>query len=88
MKSKALAIKYTKALQAPYILCKGQGLAAERIVEIAKDNDVYVKKLENSDNGIFSLEVDDYIPETYYELFAELLSFVYALGGNDENISI
>lgn len=88
MNNKALAVKYTKGLHAPYILCKGKGLFADEIVRIAKQNKIFVKKMENPDDGIFSLEVNDFIPETYYELFAELLSFVYAIGGDDENISI
>jgi flagellar biosynthesis protein len=66
---------------APEIVAKGRGKLAERILALARDNDVAVR--EDADLvALLSLcDVGDEIPVELYQAIAELLAYLYRLNG-------
>lgn len=75
----AVAVKYIEGAQAPFILAKGKNELARKLVTIAENNGVEITESANLADNLFNLEVGDFIPEEYYEIMAEILSFVYSL---------
>ncbi len=80
MNKKALAVKYTDGMEAPYIIAKSRGKLTEKLLEIAREHDIPVLEEKNFTDNIFDIPLG-IIPEAYYEIFAELLAFVYYLQG-------
>lgn len=74
--NKAIALSYPKGAEAPFIVASGTGALAERIIEIAKENDVYIVQ-EGQTADILSLyEVGSYIPAETYEAVAGIFAFL------------
>ncbi|HAK44649.1 MAG TPA: flagellar biosynthesis protein FlhB [Spirochaeta sp.] len=77
--SKAVVLKYLKALPAPFIVCKGKNKLAEIIKRIAEENNVEIVRKDDLIDGLYEFDAGDYIPEDLYEVTAEILAFVYNL---------
>lgn len=75
----AVAIKYDpKVDKAPKVIAKGQDYLALKIIEIAEANHISITTNPPLARGIFeSVELDQEIPEKYYQAVAEVLIFVY-----------
>ena len=73
---KAVAIKYTEDVTAPFILAKGKGTVAEIIKKIAKDNGIQIMYLPDLTDSLIEIETGSFIPEEYYKIIAEILVFV------------
>lgn len=78
---KAVVLKYLKNLPAPFVVCKGKNLLADRIKKIAEENDVEIIREDELADRLYVLEEGDYIPEELYDITAEILTFVYNLQG-------
>ena len=82
---KAVAIRYdANSDDAPKLVAKGEGLLAERIIEIAAENDILVHEDPTVVALLAKLEVNTAVPEELYQAVAEILAFVYRL---DERFS-
>lgn len=80
---KAVAIRYDQSKnKAPTITAKGFGSIAEKILEIAKKNSIYIHKDSDMVEILSRLEIGDEIPEYLYKAIAEILAFVYKLNKN------
>lgn len=81
----AIAIKYESlVMEAPTVLAKGQDRNAQRIREIALENDVPLVENKPLARALYQeVEVGDAIPAQYYEVIAVILSEVYRL--NDKS---
>ena len=78
--AKAVAIRYDQAKnKAPLITAKGFGSIAEKILEIAKKNGIYIHRDSDMVEILSRLEIGDEIPEYLYKAIAEILAFVYKL---------
>jgi flagellar biosynthetic protein FlhB len=78
----AVALSYEqRSMEAPEIMAKGRGKVAERIREIAMENDVPIVENKPVAQGLYSLEVGDAIPESMFKAVAEILAYVYSLQG-------
>jgi len=76
----AAALKYEPAKdQAPVLAAKGRGFLAEKIIEIARKNNVPIKEDPNLVQILSKLEIDEQIPPVLYKAVAEILAFVYSL---------
>lgn len=76
----AVAIKYKKDEDnAPRVVAKGVRTRAEKILEIAKANNVPIMRNVPLAHALNNLEVGDEIPEDLYDAVAEVLQFVYDL---------
>lgn len=77
-KLKAVAIRKEKGKNGvAKVVASGSGTIAERIVKIAEEKGIDVKKDENSE--IVKWEIGGAIPDLTYGLISEILSFVYKL---------
>ena len=76
---KAIALKYDKALPAPFILAKGKGTLAGVITKIAQDHEVEIAHIPDLADALIELPVGSFIPENFYEIIAELLVFVMTI---------
>ena len=79
----AVAIRYdSERMNAPTVVAKGARLVAQRIRELARENGVPVIENKPMARALFkACEVGLEIPGDFYRAVAELLAFVYRLGG-------
>jgi flagellar biosynthesis protein len=78
MKEKAVALKYDKEKNsAPVVSAKGKGKTAAKIIQIAKENDVPLRKDEDLVELLSQVELDNEIPPEMYKAIAEVFSFIY-----------
>jgi len=74
---KALGIKYIQdSHKAPFINAKGEGIIAEKILEIARENGIPIEKDSDMFEILYSLDLGSEIPEEAYEVIAEILAMV------------
>ncbi len=75
----AIAIRYNvMEAPAPLILAKGAGRVAERIKEIARQNNVPIRENKPLARALYKVvEVGDTIPEEFYQAVAAILAQVY-----------
>ena len=76
----AVALQYTEDLPAPLVLAAGRGRLAEAIVRIARESGVILVEDPLLAESLAHLDVNTLIPESLYEVVAELLAFVRNLG--------
>jgi len=75
---KAVALRYnTEKENAPKVVAKGQGTIAERIIKIAEENELPIKKDEDLVELLTKIEIDKEIPTNLYKAVAEVFSFIY-----------
>ncbi len=73
----AAALKYEHELDnAPSVVATGVNEKAEKIIEIAKENDVHIYEDEALAEQLAGLEVGKNIPIDLYVAVAEVLAFV------------
>ena len=76
----AVAIKYETGMEAPVVIAKGSDFIAQRIREIAKENDVTIVENKPLAQALFkNAEIGDLIPPDLYKAVAEVLAYVYRL---------
>jgi flagellar biosynthesis protein len=79
MMDKAIALKYSTDLPAPFIIASGRDELARRIVEMAGKFGVPVHADGHLAERLFVLEPGNLIPEECFQVVAELLVFVQAV---------
>ena len=79
-RKKAVAIKY-KAMEtgAPIIAAKGAGPIAEKIIEIARENNIPIKEDPDLVETLSQLDLAQEIPPELYQVIAEVLAWVYRI---------
>jgi flagellar biosynthetic protein FlhB len=71
-------------MNAPTVIAKGQDHMAQRIKEIARENEVPVIENKPLARALYAeVEVGDEIPEQYYEVMAIVISEVYRMKGRE-----
>ncbi len=77
----AVALSYKEeTMKAPKVVAKGLNRIAERIKEIARENNVpLVEKPELARELYNKTKIDDYIPEELYHAVAEILAYIYKI---------
>ena len=74
---KALALRYTQAENAPRVTARGKNELAEKIISLAKENDVPIYEDRDLLEILYSLNPGHEIPVELFEAVAEVLTFVY-----------
>jgi flagellar biosynthesis protein len=75
----AAAIRYDSAKDdAPRLTAKGKGHVAERIIELARQNNIPVRSDKALVQILSKLDLDQQIPPDLYRAVAEILAFVYS----------
>lgn len=78
MKTEAAALKYDASKDsAPRVTAKGEGKTAQKILEIAKENDIPIKQDENLIELLSNVELDHEVPSEMYKAIAEVFSYIY-----------
>jgi flagellar biosynthetic protein FlhB len=79
----AVALKYDLThLNAPYVIAKGQNLIAQRIKQIAIENEIPVIEDRQLAQALFKLcDIGQMVPQSLYRAVAEVLAYVYRLKG-------
>jgi flagellar biosynthetic protein FlhB len=79
----AVALKYEMGDKgAPKVVAKGADLVAQRIREIARENDVPLVENPPLARALYaSVELDHEIPPEHYKAVAEIISYVFRLKG-------
>jgi len=77
----AIALKYDETVaQAPIVVAKGTDYTAQKIKEIAKEHDIATVENKPLARSLFDkTELNETIPEEFYQAVAEILAFVYSL---------
>lgn len=76
----AIVLKYSDKLPAPQLIAKGGDLVAERIKQIARDNNIPIIENKPLARTIFkTLKIGQVIPRELFVAVAEVLSYVYRL---------
>ncbi len=75
----AAAIRYEAATNdAPRLTAKGRGVAAEKIIELARRHDIPIREDKALVQILSRLDIDQQIPPELYRAVAEILAFVYS----------
>jgi len=73
-----VALKYdADKAPAPKVTAKGEGPVGERIVALARKNNVPIKEDADLVQILSQVDVGEEIPSSVYQIVAELLAFVY-----------
>lgn len=76
----AVAVKYEDELDAPMLVAKGQDFMAERIKEIAQENNVVIVENKPLARLLYKkVEIGMYIPVDLYQAVAEVIAYVYKI---------
>jgi len=80
IKNLAISLKYSGGSNhAPKVTAKGQGWVAEKIIAMAEQQNIPIKKDKDLVALLEKVDVGREIPESLYKLVAELLAWVYQL---------
>jgi type III secretion system FlhB-like substrate exporter len=79
MGNAAVAIKYDTNLPAPFVVARGRGELAERIVELARGFGIEVVSRPGLAEQLYLFDAGDFIDEDFFEVVAEILAFVFRL---------
>lgn len=75
-KKKALALRYPEGLDAPVIVAKGEGKKAEKIIEIAHENEIVITEDATLVNLLGSVDEGSMVPEQAWEALAVIFAFI------------
>jgi len=82
---KAVALQYQPKLDnAPKVIPKGKGQVAEKIIEIAREHNIYIQNDPDLIEVLSQLDLNQEIPSDLYIVIAELLAFVYSLNSGEK----
>jgi flagellar biosynthetic protein FlhB len=74
----AVALKYEENnMTAPEIVAKGTDMVAQRIRQLARDNDIPIYEIPLLARTLHQFELDEEIPATLYETVATVLAWVH-----------
>ena len=78
----AVSLRYdSRVNKAPLVTAKGKGIIADKIIALAKENNIPIKEDPDLVHLLSQVDLNREIPASLYQVVAELLSFVYKLNG-------
>lgn len=86
IKKRAAAISYSKEDPAPVVTAIGEGAIAEKIIQIAAEQNIQIEKDEDIMAILQLFDAGDYIPEQLYMSFAVILSRLYSLNKSNSGV--
>ena len=76
----AVALHYDRS-GAPRVVAKGRGSVGDKIIEVARANNIPIEENEVLAGALSNVELGDEIPAELYKAVAEVLIFVLRLSG-------
>jgi flagellar biosynthesis protein len=81
-RKQAVALGYDQGQDAaPRVLASGQGVIAEQILEAARQNGIPIREDPLLASALAGVDVGAEIPPELYRVVAEVLAYVYRVGG-------
>lgn len=79
---RAVALRYDPSVApAPKVVASGTGLVAERILELARQHNVFVREDPHLVQSLMKLEIGEMVPSQLYLVVAEVFAWLYRLEG-------
>ncbi|MGI6034500.1 MAG: EscU/YscU/HrcU family type III secretion system export apparatus switch protein [Limnochordia bacterium] len=79
---KAVALGYDPEFDmAPKVMAKGEGQLAEKIIAIARQEDIPLYSSPDLVASLMTVDLDASIPPELYQVVAQVLALVYRLDG-------
>jgi len=79
---KAVGLKYDRSKNsAPKVIASAKGKMAEKIIELAKKNDIPIKEDSDLVELLSKIEINKEVPPNLYKAVAEVFSWLYKLTG-------
>ena len=75
MKKKAVALRYDEG-KVPYVVAKGKGEVANKIIEIAKEEGIPIIEDKNLTEALIKVDLYEEIPPELYEVVAKILVYI------------
>ena len=76
-KKRAIALRYDQERdKAPVVVAKGQGSIAEKIIKLAKENNIPIVEDNELIEAMINMDVYEEIPPELYRAIAQVLIFV------------
>lgn len=79
---KAVALKYPKGAEAPFVVANGKGLLARRILEEAQNNDIKIEENTPLVEFLSEIQVGSLVPPQTWEILAQIFSVIL----NEEDV--
>jgi flagellar biosynthesis protein len=76
----AVALRYDFGDGAPIVTAKGRGEIAEKILEVAAENDIAIEENPVLAEALSQIELESEIPLPLYKAVAEVIGFVLHTG--------
>lgn len=84
-RDKAVSLRYEDGQdRAPAVTAKGEGHLAQKIIQLAEENDIPIYQDEDLVELLSTLDLDEQIPPSLYEVVAEIFAFVYRLNEEEK----
>ena len=80
---RAVALRYDGGSSAPIVVASGMGYLAERIVEVAADNNVPVYEDNSLATMLSQLQLGQQIPDSLYQAIVEIYVYFLNFDPND-----
>lgn len=80
---KAVAVKYPKEAEVPFVCAKAKGVVAERLLDIAHENNIPIVNDSILTEVLSVQDIGNAIPEQTWEVMAKIFAFVLE---NDKNL--
>jgi len=79
---KAVALRYDYNIDdAPYLVAKGEGYIAEKIVALAQEHDIHIRENKPLVEMLSKAELDHKIPFEAFSAVAEIIVYLYKIQG-------
>ncbi len=75
----AVALAYHAGDSAPRVVAKGRGALAQRIIEVAQSNRIFVHQSKELVALLIQVDLDAHIPPSLYAAIAEILAWLYRI---------
>lgn len=85
-KKTAIALEYEPAEQAPKVIASGQGYLAEKILDVARQEEIPVHEDARLARSLREIEIGEYIPPELYQVVADVLVYVDAMDKIKEKV--
>lgn len=84
----AVALQYNpEKNNAPIVVAKGQGDIAKKILELAEEHEIEVRKDEDLLQILRAVDINQEIPAEAFMAVAEIISYIYKVNGKMKELA-
>ena len=76
---KAVAVKYPEGAEVPFIVAKGSGIIAQKIISEAEKNNIHIEENENLVEILSEVKIGSEVPVESWEILAQIFSFILSI---------